>query len=95
MTNDDSDKTLEPLAITIEETSRLTSESSTQIYNLIAAGELEAVKAGRKTLVIFASVKKRIANLPKLKLERKLRPAPKVSPQPSNLKTLKTRRANV
>jgi len=63
----------EPLTISIEQTSRITGESKTQIYNLIADGEYEAIKSRRKTLIVYASIKQRIANLPKLELQRKPR----------------------
>jgi excisionase family DNA binding protein len=72
MNNNDNEE-LEPLTITVEQTCRLTNESKTQVYNLIAAGEYEAIKSGRKTLITYASIKKRISNLPKLELQRKLR----------------------
>ena len=62
---------LEPLAITVEQTSRLTNESKTTVYDLVAAGELEAVKSGRKTLILYESVKRRLAGLPRVKLTRK------------------------
>jgi excisionase family DNA binding protein len=66
---------LEPLAVTIEQTCHLTNECKTTIYELIAAGQYEAIKSGRKTLIVYASIKKRFANLPKLELTRKRRKA--------------------
>lgn len=40
-----------PLAYSIKEVSRATSLGRTRIYQLIAAGQLEAVKIGRRTLI--------------------------------------------
>ena len=75
-TNNNSEEEFEePLTISIERASRLTNESKTTIYNLIADGELEAVKSRRRTLVIYASVKRRLANLPRVELKRKWRKA--------------------
>ena len=65
---------LEPLTVTISQTEDLTGESRSQIYNRIGRGEYEAVKAGRRTLVIFESIKRRIAALPRAKIKA---PAPR------------------
>ena len=62
---------LEPLSVSIETTSRITGESKTQIYNLIADGSYDAIKSGRKTLIVYASIKKRLASLPRVELKRK------------------------
>jgi hypothetical protein len=64
---------LEPLAVSIETTSRITGESKTQVYNLIQDGEYQAVKSGRRTLIVFASIKRRLTNLPKVEIKRKRR----------------------
>ena len=53
------DEKLEPLTVSIETTSEITGESKTQIYNLIADGEYEAIKSRRKTLIVYESIKKR------------------------------------
>ncbi len=44
------------------------------IYEMIAAGELEARKLGARTLVVTASIRDRLAALPKAKLTTKRRP---------------------
>jgi excisionase family DNA binding protein len=62
---------LEPLAVSVETVTRLTDESKTTVYDLIAAGEYTAIKSGRKTLIVYESVKRRLAGLPKVTLTRK------------------------
>jgi hypothetical protein len=59
---------LEPLTVTIPQTERLTGESRSQVYNRIGRGEYEAVKAGHRTLVLYESIKARIARLPRAKI---------------------------
>jgi hypothetical protein len=61
--------TIEPLALTIEQTQQATGESRTQVYARIGTGEYEAVKAGRRTLIIYESIKRRIAALPPAKIK--------------------------
>ena len=65
---------LEPLTVTISQTEDLTGESRSQIYNRIGRGEYEAVKAGRRTLVVYESIKRRIAALPRAQIKA---PAPR------------------
>ena len=43
---------IEPLALTIEQTQQATGESRTQVYARIGTGEYQAVKSGRRTLII-------------------------------------------
>jgi hypothetical protein len=65
---------LEPLAISIPQTSEITSESRSQVYERISRGEYEAVKSGSRTLVIFESVKRHLASLPRVQIKA---PAPR------------------
>jgi hypothetical protein len=60
---------IEPLTLTIEQTQQATGESRTQVYARIGAGEYQAVKSGRRTLIIFESIKRRIAALPRAKIK--------------------------
>jgi excisionase family DNA binding protein len=55
----------EPLAVRVIEAARLTGESRSSIYRSIRKGELDALKSGAATLVTFASLKRRLANLPR------------------------------
>lgn len=64
-----SDTELEPLTVTVEQTKRLTGELRSQIYNLIGCGAYQAVKSGRRTLVLYDSIKHRQAALPRAKIK--------------------------
>ena len=48
---------MDPLAVNVREACRLTSLSRTTIYKLLTAGQLSAVKAGRRTLILVASIR--------------------------------------
>jgi excisionase family DNA binding protein len=63
-----------PLAVTIKEGARLTGMSRTRIYELIGENRLEAVKAGRRTLLRMASLQDYMASLPRAEI--RARPAP-------------------
>jgi hypothetical protein len=60
---------LEPLTVTIPQAEYLTGESRSQIYNRIGRGEYEAVKSGRRTLIVYDSIKRRIAQLPQANIK--------------------------
>ena len=49
---------LDPLTVTVAEVHRLTGLGLTTIWKLIAEKELETVHVGRRTLVIFASLRR-------------------------------------
>ena len=52
--------------VTIEEARRMSgNESRSSFYRALAAGELDAVKRGRRTLVSVASIRRRLGALPK------------------------------
>jgi len=72
-----SEFSLEPYAITIKQTAASESTCVAEVYNRLATGEYQAVKDGRRTLVLWESVKARRA---------KLKPAKFGKPQPSNLR---------
>jgi hypothetical protein len=60
---------IEPIAVTIEHTEQITGESRSQVYVRIGRGEYEAVKSGSRTLIIYESIKRRIAALPRAKIK--------------------------
>ena len=66
---------LEPLAISIPQTSEITQGEfrGSQVYERISRGEYEAVKSGSRTLVIFESVKRHLASLPRVQSKRQPR----------------------
>jgi excisionase family DNA binding protein len=53
-----------PFTATIAMTSSLSGLSRSEIYRLLAAGRLRAVKSGRSTLILLPSVREHIASLP-------------------------------
>lgn len=48
---------MEPIALTIRDTSKATGFGKTTTYKLIKEGKLTAVKIGRRTLVTVSSIK--------------------------------------
>ena len=54
----------EPIAVTIPDAVRATGKSRTSIYEALKSGQLTAKKAGRRTLISFASLKDYLASLP-------------------------------
>jgi hypothetical protein len=73
----------EPLLLTVEQTQKTTGESRSQVYNRIGRGEYEAVKSGSRTLITFASIKRRVASLPRANVK-----AP--SPRPRRIEPTKS-----
>ncbi|WP_298018305.1 helix-turn-helix domain-containing protein [uncultured Parasphingopyxis sp.] len=53
-----------PLAVTIPDAVRTTGLSRSAIYLALQRGELNARKAGRRTLIPFAELEAYLANLP-------------------------------
>jgi hypothetical protein len=72
----------EPLALTIAKTTEVTSESRSTVYNHLADGTYEAVKSGKKTLILYASIKRRFDTLPRAVFKARLpKPLPHTFPQ--------------
>jgi hypothetical protein len=53
---------IEPVNVTLAVGCAYTGDSRTVMYDAIAKGDVEAVKQGRRTLLVFASLKKRVAS---------------------------------
>jgi hypothetical protein len=64
-----SDAGIEPIAISVEDTVKGTGESRSQVYKKIARGQYEAVKSGSRTLIIYESIKRHFASLPRAKVK--------------------------
>jgi hypothetical protein len=60
---------IEPLAVPIDKVKGITGESRSKVYELIGDGTYEAVKAGSRTLVLYESIKRRIAALPRAQIK--------------------------
>lgn len=48
---------IEPISVRIPDAVRMTGLSRSRIYQLIAAGDIEAAKVGRSTVVLVASLR--------------------------------------
>ncbi len=55
---------LEPLAVTLVKAAEAIGSSTKTVTRLVAAGKLEAVKSGAKTLIVWPSMKRYVASLP-------------------------------
>jgi hypothetical protein len=88
---------IEPISCTIPRTVQITGDSRSVVYQLIGRGLYEAVKSGRRTLITFASIKRRIAGLPKAAIKppapRALRAFPTEAPRPRRGRKSKATRA--
>ncbi len=54
----------DPLAITLSEAMRLSGLSRSELYRRMGNGQIHAVKAGVRTLIVMTSLKAHIASLP-------------------------------
>jgi hypothetical protein len=54
----------QPMLISVDRVSDMIGKCRRSVYQLIATDKLEAVKAGRNTLVVFESVKRYVDSLP-------------------------------
>jgi hypothetical protein len=77
---------LEPLTVTVQQVEWLTGESRSQIYKRIGRGEYEALKSGQRVLILYESVKRRIAELPRAKIKPAPRKHPRAGKDASNQK---------
>jgi hypothetical protein len=55
---------LEPLVVTINDGSRISGRSRSELYRLLVSGKLKAKKNGRRTLIIYESLKQLIDDSP-------------------------------
>jgi hypothetical protein len=54
----------EPLTVTIPEAVRLSGLSRSELYRRLSDGQVRAVKAGSRTLIVMDSLRGHIASLP-------------------------------
>ena len=65
---------IQPILVPIKQASAIIGKSRRCIYELIAAKELQAVKSGRNTLVVFESLKSYAARLPVVEIKPRVTP---------------------
>jgi hypothetical protein len=58
---------LEPLGLSIKKTAEVTGESEWQVKAKLRAGRYRAKKSGRRTIIIFSSIKADVEALPDAK----------------------------
>jgi hypothetical protein len=54
----------DPFLVPVKQASAAIGKSPRSIYQLMATGELQGVKSGRNTLVVYNSIKEYVAKLP-------------------------------
>jgi hypothetical protein len=59
----------QPLLVPINQASAIIGKCRRGIYELIATDQIQAVKSGRSTLVVYESLKQYVANLPAAKFK--------------------------
>jgi Helix-turn-helix domain len=59
----------DPILVPVNQASAVIGKSPRGIYQLMATGELKAVKSGRSTLIVYASIKEYVDNLPTAKIK--------------------------
>jgi hypothetical protein len=56
---------IEPIHVPIRQAPQITGESVRSLYSAVERGELTAVKAGARTMLIYAELKQRCASRPR------------------------------
>ena len=65
----DDNNQLKPLLVSVAEAARLTDAGESTIWDLLAKGELDAVKDGARTKILMASIERHVATRPKAKFQ--------------------------
>jgi hypothetical protein len=60
----------QPILVSVDRVSDLIGKCRRSVYQLIATDKLEAVKAGRNTLVVYDSVKRYVDSLPSARFKQ-------------------------
>jgi hypothetical protein len=76
---------IEPLLLSVPQTSQTIGRGIATIYELIGSGQLDARKSDGRTLITMESIKRYVASLPKAEIK----PYPKRKPQ--HLRQMKER----
>jgi hypothetical protein len=62
---DSTDPPIEPLLVSVKNAAAILDAGVSSVWEMLARGELDAVKDGARTKVTMASIKRRQANLPR------------------------------
>jgi excisionase family DNA binding protein len=68
---------MQPLTVTVPQASAMINKSPRTIYELMATGELQAVKSGRNTLIVYDSLRQYVSKLPPVNIKPYIRPVNK------------------
>jgi hypothetical protein len=68
---------MQPLTVTVPQASAIINKSPRVIYELMATGDIKAVKSGRNTLVVYDSLRQYISKLPPANIKPYIRPVNK------------------
>jgi hypothetical protein len=72
----ETDECVNPILISIRESCRISGYSRSETYRRLAAGDIEAVKAKSRTLIVYASLLSHLRALPPAKFRRPARGKP-------------------
>jgi excisionase family DNA binding protein len=64
----------DPILVPVLQASAIIARSPRMVYEMMATGELRAVKSGRSTLILYDSIKEYVAKLSPVKIKRYIRP---------------------
>jgi excisionase family DNA binding protein len=64
----------DPILVPVNQASAIIARSPRMVYEMMAAGELRAVKSGRNTLILYDSIKEYVAKLRPAKIKPYIRP---------------------
>ena len=67
--DDNNQPQLKPFFVSVAEAARLTDAGESTIWDLLAKGELTAVKDGARTKILMASIERHVATRPKAKFQ--------------------------
>ena len=64
----------DPILVPVNQASAIIARSPRMVYEMMATGELKAVKSGRSTLVLYDLIREYVAKLPSAKIKPSIRP---------------------
>jgi hypothetical protein len=60
---------IEPITVTFPQGERVSGFSRSKLYELAGAGDIDVIKSGRRSLIIFESLKRYIGRLPRAQIK--------------------------
>jgi hypothetical protein len=78
---------VEPLLVSIPQTSQLIGRCTATVYELAGSGRLVAVKSDGRTLITMVSIKEYVASLPRAQIAQRPKRKPQHLRKPATLVT--------